>query len=831
MASTRIGSWTWVPELKALRQAERSVPLTEREADLLTYLAERPGVVVSQEELLQQVWEYSTKVRSRAVAHTLGRLRKKLGDDGALLVTVYGHGVRLELEDDGGLVGRAALRREAVQRFEREGALVLYGVGGVGKTSLARALLAEESTLWIVAEPLHDADALMRSVARALELEPNPVTRGVLRVALRRAESRTLVLDGAENLPDDVEGLLREWLQASRVRLLVTSRRLGWNLPGLLVPPLPADAAARLFVQRATVVQPRDPMPAELVHEVVELVDGLPLAIELAAARLRVLELPALLDRLVHDVNVLGGRERSLTAILAGAWSMLDDAEQTTLAMMALFPGPVLIDELTDLVELPEMHLLDALTGLIRAALVMEDRPRFDLLDLVRTFARSRASQEQLERFVRASVARAREVFEWAYTRPRDMAEALTVEAPRWTSALEYATEPADRAALALSVRSRDVVFGQASRMQELLGQLDVAELPPELAVDVLVARAAPDAPGSASDRLRRSTEALARSRELDDLVRQVEALSRTAFLSTMTGSEREARHHLAALEEAAAEPRLPDPLAGLSLLTVANTILHHGEHLRAAPLLTRAVDHLVDRPDLVQVARQSQARVALWLGRPEEAMRLAELTLTEAVDAGHLAGQVAAGIVLADAASQAQHDDVAHRAAQVASALAHDIDDMRSHYRLEALLADLEPDDANAIERLTAIRSCIRSNGYLQLWSGMGRLLGYRHHRRGQLDAATDLYAEALSVPSTMSRATTLRAWYVLALREGNAPSTAKHVAQLAPEAEGVRGWVSRLAAAAVRGHALDPSEIPLTRDLLRTAELARRLHDPGER
>lgn len=308
-----------------------------------------------------------------------------------------------------GLVGRRHELAQIAARLAEPGCrlLTLLGEPGVGKSTLARAVLARRadgSGLWVPLEDLRHVDQLPERVAGlaglALDRQLPPWT--ALAQALGDAP-QLLALDNAEHL---VLGPSLDALLAARpgLRVLATSRApLGaaaeWRLPvtGLPLPDadetdpevLRANDAVRLFEQRARPLAPGFDLGAEaaLVVRLVHEVDGLPLAIELLAAWRRLMPVREILAELAESLEVLDPAqpsERSVRASFARAWQQLGPLEQRVLAQMAVLPGPLSRPQVRTVLQAP-LPVLAALAdrSLVRA----EDGGHFALHPLIRRCA------------------------------------------------------------------------------------------------------------------------------------------------------------------------------------------------------------------------------------------------------------------------------------------------------------------------------------------------------------------------------------------------------------------------------------------------------------
>ncbi|MBO1338089.1 AfsR/SARP family transcriptional regulator [Streptomyces sp. VRA16 Mangrove soil] len=241
--------------------------------------------------------------------------------------------------------------------------VTLTGPGGSGKTRLAEEAAAPEPQAWLVElAPLDDPRAVPGAVVSALGLRETflitnersgPAHDDPTRVLLEHCAHRSelLILDNCEHVIDAAAELAETLLtHCPGLTILATSREpLG--IPGESVrpvEPLPPDPAHRLFAERAAAVRPGfDPtQDADAVAEICRRLDGLPLAIELAAARLRLLTPRQIADRLDDRFRLLTGgsrtvlpRQQTLRAVVDWSWDLLDDRERTALRELSVFAG------------------------------------------------------------------------------------------------------------------------------------------------------------------------------------------------------------------------------------------------------------------------------------------------------------------------------------------------------------------------------------------------------------------------------------------------------------------------------------------------------------
>jgi predicted ATPase/Tfp pilus assembly protein PilF/DNA-binding SARP family transcriptional activator len=318
---------------------------------------------------------------------------------------------------DDGLVGRDDDLAQARALLARHGRLTLTGLGGVGKTRLARALAADAAhVLWL---PLQDLSRVAELPYRAWQLlgqtaAPGRDVAGQVAWQLAQQRAALLVLDNAEHLLGqraELQALLAGWLQAAPgLRLLVTSReRLGGPdepvlaLRALALPTGAADVLAapalRLLAAEARRARPgfdaREHRAA--LAGIARQTGGLPLALHIAAQWLRMLNPADVLAALQRSPTALdGGGADSLGASLWRSWQLLDEAPQQALAALALFVSPFTAEdarqagaaELPVLMQLVDLGLVETLPAETTGAAPLQ------LHALVRAFAAERAAEK-----------------------------------------------------------------------------------------------------------------------------------------------------------------------------------------------------------------------------------------------------------------------------------------------------------------------------------------------------------------------------------------------------------------------------------------------------
>jgi DNA-binding winged helix-turn-helix (wHTH) protein/Flp pilus assembly protein TadD len=328
-----------------LLEAGQLVPLQPKLHELLVLLLEHPGRLFSREELQERLWP-GVHVTDDSLSQAMARLRKVLGE--GLLETKRGRGYRLLAEVQTaepsetprpsrslrGLFGREHELQGLAEGLAQHGLVWLSGPPGVGRTTLALAAAAQTGRPTLTAAITPEV-GLPRTLQRALRLSlsGDPALDAMaLGQALGARGELLVVVDDAQHDPD-ASALLEQWRQqAPQIRWLVTSRERGSLGQNVALGPLGLQPAVRLLAERAGVaLDEQDPAVAELVTKL----DGNPLALCLAAPRLRILQPAELLSRLSGRFELLRDAGRSLSAALGSAWAALDDAARDDLQRLA----------------------------------------------------------------------------------------------------------------------------------------------------------------------------------------------------------------------------------------------------------------------------------------------------------------------------------------------------------------------------------------------------------------------------------------------------------------------------------------------------------------
>ena len=372
------------------------------------------------------------------------------------------------------LIGREADLAELETALKAHRLVTLTGVGGVGKTRLALELAARSAYTFhdgvfvIELAAVGDPAAVPEAVAAALGITQQPGLSVADSVAAAlEGRSRLLVFDNCEHVLDAAADMIAAILSRSdTVRVLATSRE-GLRVSDEQLWPVPSldvdSSAATLFVERAPAVAPAVLLAEadEAVIEICRRVDGIPLAIELAASRMQSMSVTELRDRLDDRFRLLVGSRRGLerhqTLRHAVQWSydLLDDAEKHLLARCSVFAGGFdLAGACAVTGSDDEFATLDLLDSLVRKSLLVADsssgRTRFSMLETIRQFAEEQLVQTGEADDARTAHARyfagreADVMALWDGPRQREAYEWLTVELANLRGAFRWAADHDD---------------------------------------------------------------------------------------------------------------------------------------------------------------------------------------------------------------------------------------------------------------------------------------------------------------------------------------------------------------------------------------------------
>ena len=328
------------------------------------------------------------------------------------------------------LLGREGEIAQIVRLLRDEDArlVTLTGPGGVGKTSLAMTVAATlaptfaDGVAVVDFSAVSDPGAILATIARALavrDMRGQPI-RSRLIALLRERESLLLLLDCFERVVEGAESVGELLAACPNVKCVITSRaplRLRIERELRIQPlALPEQGEARsldalitypsvaLFLRHARAANPNIALDGSHASDIVDIcrrLDGLPLAIELAAARVVYLPLPTLRDRLQQSLRILTGGARDLPArqqrmrdTISWSYDLLADARQALLRRLSVFAGSWRLDAAEEIcsADTPAESVLDGLRALAESSLIFPidratDEPRYRMLDTIQEFA------------------------------------------------------------------------------------------------------------------------------------------------------------------------------------------------------------------------------------------------------------------------------------------------------------------------------------------------------------------------------------------------------------------------------------------------------------
>ena len=329
-------------------------------------------------------------------------------------------------------IGREREIEEAEELLERARLLTLLGIGGLGKTRLSLQIAGDvldsyRDGAWFVdLAPIRDPSIMASEAAKVLGVREEP-GRPLIETLCAHLKPRNLllILDNCEHLIKPSAELVHAILGAApEVRIIATSRE-ALRVPGeqtYTVTPLPVpnrsdgiealsrSPAVRLFVERAQLHRPTfalNEQEAPAVAELVARLEGIPLALELAAARVRALTVAEINVRLKDRYKLLTGggrvlleRQQTLRALVDWSYDLLQEHEQVLLARLAVFANGFELasaEEVCGADPLTPEDVLDLLTSLVEKSLVLteerKDRTRYRMLETIRDYAVEKLTQ------------------------------------------------------------------------------------------------------------------------------------------------------------------------------------------------------------------------------------------------------------------------------------------------------------------------------------------------------------------------------------------------------------------------------------------------------
>jgi predicted ATPase/DNA-binding winged helix-turn-helix (wHTH) protein/tetratricopeptide (TPR) repeat protein len=450
----QFGDFTLDVARGAVFKKGEEIKLRPKVYETLKYLVEHPGRLIGKQELIQAVWPDAFVTDDSLVQCTV-ELRRALDDRSQrILKTVPRRGYLFRLHvvkrlsgtsaipaaDASGmsateppataerkrhglpkprtsLVGREQQVLQAAELLLRQNVqlLTLTGPGGAGKTRLAIAIaqrIAGQFTAgvqFVGLSSITDPKLVATALAESLEIKPvaSRTVAELIGDQFRDAGPFLLVLDNFEQVLPAAKLIADTLVACPALKILVTSRaslRI-YGEQDFPVAPLAPNSAVELFVQRAATVWPDFAMTAEnapAIREICSRLDGLPLAIELAAARTKVLTPIDMLDRLQSRLQLLTGgaldlpeRQQTLRKTIDWSHDLLNEAERRVFRRLSVFVGGCTLEAAEAVCNTNRdlgMELLEGLASLVDKNLVQrvdrsEGETRFTMLEMIREYA------------------------------------------------------------------------------------------------------------------------------------------------------------------------------------------------------------------------------------------------------------------------------------------------------------------------------------------------------------------------------------------------------------------------------------------------------------
>jgi predicted ATPase/DNA-binding winged helix-turn-helix (wHTH) protein len=720
------GPFRLFPTQRLLFEGDKPVRLGSRAFDMLIALVEHPGEVVGRDELMARVWP-NTHVDEGNLKFQISALRRTLGGGNRYLVNIPGRGYSFvapvtpldEAETAAPeppeavtghnlpalltrLVGRDETVSRLVGRFPRQRLLTIVGPGGIGKTSLALAVAEQfistyEHGVWLIdLAPLSDPGLVPSALADTLGLQIRSEDSLPGLVASLRDKKMLLVLDNCEHVIEAAAALAVTVLTAAPgVQVLATSReplRIEGEhvhrLSPLASPPTSAPltaaealgySAVQLFVERTAATLDEFELTdtdAPIVADICGRLDGIALAIELAATRIDTFGVRGVAAHLDDRFQLLTRgrrtalpRHRTLRATLDWSYQLLPEPERVVLRRLAIFAGGFTEEAASAVAagaEIAASGVVEALANLVTKSLVSVDVggviARYRLPETIRAYALEKLAESgEREQIARRHAEYHLSLFERAEAEAetRPMAAWLAEYLPRIDNlriALDWAFSPGGDTPIGVALTAASVplwvdlsLMAECRRhIERALARLDaVADLDPrqemhlQAALGVSLNYTTGPVPETAAAWMR--TLEIAKS--LGDVEYQLRAL-RGLWAHWMNAGEY--RASLAIADEfSALAATTGDPAALGAADRMAGIILHYlgdqtgaREHLERR--LARAVSPVRQSPpvrfliDQRVAARALLARI-LWLqGFPDQAASTARLAVDEAEASGH---------------------------------------------------------------------------------------------------------------------------------------------------------------------------------------------------
>jgi predicted ATPase/DNA-binding winged helix-turn-helix (wHTH) protein len=729
-AGVAFGRFRLLPHRRELFSEDRPIKLGSRAFDLLLALIETPGAVITKDALMTRVWP-DRVVEENNLQAQIAILRRALGTERTLIRTVAGRGYRFTgevralpaspspvfrpavaqsasaprstniPEAASEMIGREEELSEILNLVSAHRLVTLTGAGGIGKTTLALALARElrphfADGVWLAEfSGLADSALVPAAVAAAVGLELSGGEISAHRVAQALANRQLLlVLDTCEHVIDAAAAFAEAILRTGpRLHIVATSREPlraeGEWVYAVRPLAVPADDAAddqplqygavRLFIERAraggSYVAP-DQSHMATIAAICRRLDGIPLAIELAAARVAALGIEEIAARLDDRLGLLSGgrrralpRHQTLRATLDWSYELLTEPERVILRRLAVFAGAFSLDAVTAVAASTEnapSEIADGLSSLVVkslvTAIVSTITRRYRVLDTTRAYAAEKLTESgEREMLARRHAEYYRDLFERAEAgwETRPAAEWLAEygwEIDNLRGALDWTFSPTGEASIGVVLTAAAVPLWTSlslmdecrSRVEQALAALTAGarcDTRCEMKLYAALATSLIYAGGYGPEQEAAWAKTLALAEQLSDTEYKLRAawdlwaLSRVSRWNRVALTEAQRFVSLAGGQTAPNHRLVGERMLGISYHYLGDQARarHHLENVLNEYVESGARSHIIRfQVDLRVSARTFLAPVLWLLGFPDQAMRTAETAIEDARAANH---------------------------------------------------------------------------------------------------------------------------------------------------------------------------------------------------
>lgn len=514
-------------------------------------------------------------------------------------------------------IGRDAALAELDRRVQAARAVTVIGPAGVGKTRLVREFMTGRAGVFVDVSGVRTSAELRARVATAFGVQLVGDNDERLLAAIAARGDAIIALDDVEHVAAAVTELVAGWLADTSARVVIASRiRLGLDGEHLFdLQPLGKADAVSLFAERATAVRAdfaATPADAELIARIVDRLECLPLAIELAAARMRILSLRQLTDQLSARLDVLAAGDRSIRGALDTSWELLAPWQREALAQCTVFRGGFSLEAAQATLALTEGHTaIDAVQALCEHSLLQAYEPvhgpsalRYRLYQSVHAYGVEKLDDDVdlRERHAAYYAGRARD--EDSFELASDVENLIDAHRHSLANAAERALTIAT--ALGPVIKRCGPMELRITTLDRALAAAEKADVSAAALIDGLLARAEAATELSRFDRARQDRErALALAESTGDELREARSVAGLGRLAWHNGDIAQAE-----TQYARALPifeRLDDREGiALTLLTTANVHAVRGDSEQARTHYERVLSILRAagiRPDLLALA------------------------------------------------------------------------------------------------------------------------------------------------------------------------------------------------------------------------------------